>query len=75
MHCIIFVYWNSNLDSYRHGCNSLYMLRGFFMAILIEEDNSVSVMLLDQTLKKYDYESFIADNNVEALEILSKNSS
>ena len=43
------------------------------MAILIVEDNPVSVKLLDQSLKKYDYETFTAGNGVEALEILSKN--
>jgi CheY-like chemotaxis protein len=43
------------------------------MAILIVEDNPVSAKLLDQALKKYDYETFTAGNGVEALEILSKN--
>ena len=43
------------------------------MAILIVEDNPVSAKLLDQSLKKYDYETFTAGNGVEALEILSKN--
>ena len=42
------------------------------MAILIVEDNPVSAKLLDQSLKKYDYETFTAGNGVEALEILSK---
>jgi CheY-like chemotaxis protein len=45
------------------------------MAILIVEDNPVSAKLLDQSLKKYDYETFMAGNGVEALEMLSKNSS
>jgi CheY-like chemotaxis protein len=45
------------------------------MAILIVEDNPVSAKLLDQSLKKYDYETFMAGNGVEALEVLSKNSS
>ncbi len=43
------------------------------MAILIVEDNPVSAKLLDQSLRKYDYETFTAGNGVEALEILSKN--
>ena len=42
------------------------------MAILIVEDNPVSSKLLEQSLKKYDYETISASNGVEALEILSK---
>lgn len=45
------------------------------MAILIVEDNPVSAKLLEQSLKKYDYETLAAGNGVEALEILSKNGS
>src|SRR5512135_1435665 len=45
------------------------------MAILIVEDNPVSSKLLEQSLKKYDYETITAGNGVEALEILSKNPS
>jgi two-component system, chemotaxis family, chemotaxis protein CheY len=45
------------------------------MAILIVEDNPVSAKLVEQTLKKYDFETLMAGNGVEALEILSKNPS
>jgi CheY-like chemotaxis protein len=45
------------------------------MAILIVEDNPVSATLLDQILKKYDYETLMAGDGLEALEVLSKNSS
>jgi len=45
------------------------------MAILIAEDNPVSAKLVDQTLKKQGFETFIAANGAEALEILSKHSS
>ena len=45
------------------------------MAILIVEDNPVSSKLLEQSLKKYEYETITAGNGVEALEILSKNPS
>jgi CheY-like chemotaxis protein len=45
------------------------------MSILIVEDNPVSAKLVDHTLKKYDFETLIASNGIEALEILSKNSS
>jgi CheY-like chemotaxis protein len=43
------------------------------MAILIVEDNPVSARLVEQTLKRYDFETFTASNGVAALEILSKN--
>jgi CheY-like chemotaxis protein len=42
------------------------------MAILIAEDNPVSAKLVDQTLKKQGFETFIAGNGAEALELLSK---
>jgi CheY-like chemotaxis protein len=45
------------------------------MAILIVEDNPVSAKLVEQTLEKYDFETLLASNGIEALEILSKNSS
>ena len=45
------------------------------MAILIVEDNPVSAKLVDQTLKKYDFETLMASNGIEALEILSTDSS
>jgi two-component system, chemotaxis family, chemotaxis protein CheY len=41
------------------------------MTILIVEDNPVSVKLVDQTLKKYEFETLTASNGMEALEILS----
>jgi len=44
------------------------------MAILIVEDNPVSVKLVDQTLKKYKYETLTASNGMEALALLSINS-
>lgn len=45
------------------------------MSILIVEDNPVSAKLVDQTLRKYDFETIMASNGVEAFEILSKNPS
>jgi len=36
------------------------------MAILIAEDNPVSAKLVDQTLKKQGFETFIAGNGAEA---------
>jgi CheY-like chemotaxis protein len=45
------------------------------MSILIVEDNPVSAKLVDQTLKKYDFETIMASNGVEAFEIISKNPS
>jgi CheY-like chemotaxis protein len=47
----------------------------FLMAILIVEDNPVSAKLVDQTLIKYDFETLLVSNGLEALEILSTNSS
>ena len=41
------------------------------MAILVVEDNPVSAKLLDITLRKYDFDTLVAENGVQALEILS----
>jgi CheY-like chemotaxis protein len=45
------------------------------MAILIAEDNPVSAKLVDQTLKKNGFQTFMAGNGAEALELLSQHSS
>jgi len=45
------------------------------MSILIVEDNPVSAKLVDQALKKYNFETLTASNGVEAFETLSKNPS
>jgi len=45
------------------------------MAILIVEDNPMSAKLMEHSLKKLNYQSIIASNGKEALDILAENAS